>query len=72
LVSDGVVVDQQSQDLFILMVNVTGRQLTKGPESADFANFTAGQEPGNRLPKQVARAADTARFSGKTNFRVQD
>jgi len=54
------------------MVNVTGRQLTEGPESADFANFAAGQEPGNRLPKQVARAADTASFSGKTNFRVQD
>jgi 8-oxo-dGTP pyrophosphatase MutT (NUDIX family) len=60
----------ENQMIFCFTAKVTDGRLTVGPEADDFAYCAAGEEPGNSLPKQVIRAADATRHSGKTFFRV--
>lgn len=58
--------------VFTFSAEVTGGQLTTGPEAADFAYFPAGGEPANVLPRHVVRTADAVAGHGVTQFRQEE
>ena len=63
--ANGIVVDQHR--------GITPGGKSEGDESPwETALRETKEEPGNSLPKQVTRAADAARYSGKPLFRFQD
>ena len=51
---------------------VESGKLTTGPEAAEFAYFTPGQEPTNALPGHVQRVADAVSRAEETVFRLYE
>jgi len=62
---------ERNEIVFNFTAQAVGGQLTTGPEAAEFAFFTPGQEPPNSLAKQVARVADLAAGMETAVFRQQ-
>jgi ADP-ribose pyrophosphatase YjhB (NUDIX family) len=57
--------------LFTFTAATTGGRLTTGPEAAEFAYFTPGEEPANSLPNHVERVRDAVNANEYTVFRRQ-
>lgn len=57
---------------FAFTAKATGGELTTGPESAKFAYFAPGAEPGNSVRQHVTRVADAVSQEEETIFRRQE
>lgn len=57
--------------IFTFHAEITGGELIKGAESAEFAYFATGSEPSNTLPKHVERVADAESIGGSPVLSIQ-
>ena len=67
----GVYVKPDPLMVIVFTAEITGGQLTTGPEAAEFAYFLPGQEPANSLPQHAQRVADALSAHEGTMFRRQ-
>jgi ADP-ribose pyrophosphatase YjhB (NUDIX family) len=68
----GVYVTRGEDDIFfIFTAEMADSELTVGPETAEFAYITPGEEPANALPQHVAHVADACSRVEETIFRFQ-
>ncbi|MCO5186591.1 MAG: NUDIX domain-containing protein [Anaerolineae bacterium] len=68
----GVYVKPEKEEMvFVFSAETISGTLTTGPESAEFATFSPGDEPETCLPFHVARVADAAAPRETTIFRTQ-
>lgn len=63
--------ENSAEMIFTFTAEISGGQLTTGPEAAEFAYFMSGQEPANSLPQHIERVADALGNHEGTVFRHQ-
>ncbi|MCA9936689.1 MAG: NUDIX domain-containing protein, partial [Anaerolineales bacterium] len=63
--------DAQNHLTFTFTADITGGSLTPGPEAAEFAYFTPGEEPPNSVQQHIERVQDAIAPGDVTRFKKQ-